>query len=92
MSVQLRTRTPMLRPRRLRQAIALLAVALLAASAQGCATQPTSLYAATNPADPTAKIPAVRYRSTLGPYRSERPVEPVPWREQNERVAPAPKQ
>jgi len=27
----------------------------------------------------------------IGPYQSQRPVEPAPWREQNEQIAPAPK-
>ena len=44
-----------------------------------------------NPADPRAPVPRVGYRSTIGPYRSRRPVEPAPWSEQNQRVAPQPK-
>ena len=38
-----------------------------------------------------ARVPATAYRPVLGGYVSQRPVEPAPWREQNERVAPAPK-
>jgi hypothetical protein len=44
-----------------------------------------------HPADPTVPVPAVRYRSTIGSYSSQRPVEPAPWGEQNQRVAPQPK-
>ena len=33
---------------------------------------------------------AARYESALGGYVSRRPVEPKPWREQNERVTPRP--
>ena len=49
-------------------------------------------YGGPDPADPEARVPAVRYRSAVGPYERLRPVEPAPWREQNERVAPKPKQ
>ncbi len=38
-----------------------------------------------------ARVPPSAYRSTLGSYTSQRPVEPTPWREQNERIAPSPK-
>ncbi len=39
-------------------------------------------------ADPDVRVPPATYRSVLGGYRSQRPVEPTSWREQNERVAP----
>lgn len=41
-----------------------------------------------HPADPSVAVPGVRYQSTLGSYVSRRPVEPGPWRQQNEQVAP----
>ena len=44
-----------------------------------------------DPSDPGARTPPVGYRSTIGPYRSQRPVSPAPWGEQNERVTPQPK-
>lgn len=44
-----------------------------------------------DPSDPSAPVPAARYQSALGAYERQRPVEPLPWREQNERVAPQPK-
>ena len=66
----------------------LAAVALLLA---GCTDAPRSPVAGKDPADPGARAPRVGYRSTIGPYKSRRPVEPAPWREQNEQVTPAPK-
>jgi hypothetical protein len=45
-----------------------------------------------DPADPAASTPAASYRPVLGGYVSRRPVEPAPWRERNERVAPSPQQ
>lgn len=65
---------------------------VLAALNAGCANVPPRPLIGADPADPAARVPAVRYRSTIGPYTSQRPVEPSPWREQNERVAPEPKQ
>jgi hypothetical protein len=44
-----------------------------------------------DPSDPSARVPAAAYRSTLGDYRGQRPVEPKPWTEQNQHVAPADK-
>ncbi len=68
------------------QVFAVLALALLV---QGCAA-PIPL-AGPNPADPGVRVPAVAYRPSMGKYPSQRPVEPSGWREQNERVTPAPK-
>lgn len=65
-----------------------IAIALLLA-----ACKPVSApYAGADPADPSVAVPPARYQSTLGGYLRQRPVEPAPWREQNERVAPQPKQ
>ncbi len=44
-----------------------------------------------DPSDPSVPVPPVRYQSSLGAYERQRPVEPAPWREQNERIAPQPK-
>ena len=41
-----------------------------------------------HPADPQARVPATSYRTVTSGYESRRPVEPLPWRELNERVAP----
>jgi hypothetical protein len=56
----------------------------------GC--MPTAVpLAGADPADPGAKVAGVGYRSTVAPYTSLRPTAPSSWREQNDRVAPAPK-
>lgn len=61
---------------------------LLAFAITGCGKNPVPLPAA---ADARAPAPPVSYRSTTSPFNSRRPVEPAPWREQNNSVAPAPK-
>jgi hypothetical protein len=73
------------------RAIRSLTMLALAVSAAGCWTTPPSPVVGPDPSDPRARTPAVGYRSTVQPYESRRPVEPLPWREQNERVAPPPK-
>jgi hypothetical protein len=67
---------------------ALLSTLLLAA----CTAAPPAPVAGPNPADADARVAPAAYRSTIAPYESRRPVEPVPWRERNERVAPPAKQ
>ena len=67
--------------------LAALSLALLAAA---CAELPRP-FSGPDPADATARVAALSYRSTIGSYASQRPAEPAPWREQNERVAPQPK-
>jgi hypothetical protein len=63
----------------------------LALSLAGCTDAPTAPVAGADPSDPGARAPPVGYRSTIAPYKSQRPVEPAPWGEQNQRVAPQPK-
>ncbi len=74
-----------------RRGAAALAALALAAIAASCAAPPPTPYAGPDPSDPSARAKAVGYRSTIAPYESQRPVEPKPWREQNDQVAPAPK-
>jgi hypothetical protein len=62
---------------------AVLAIGLLGGCAAGSAP-----VAGPDPSDPNVRVRPVGYRSTLGPYTSQRPVSPVPWQEQNQRVAP----
>jgi uncharacterized lipoprotein YajG len=69
-------------------AAVLAALALLA----GCAGAPNSPFVGADPSDPAASVATVGYRSTIAPYRSQRPVAPASWREQNRRVAPAAKE
>ena len=75
--------------KRLMATIGVVALCLLAAA---CVTTPAEPYAGRDPSNPSVRVPAIGYRSTIGRYTSQRPVEPAPWREQNERVTPAPKQ
>src|SRR5262245_41052726 len=64
----------------------LLAVPLAALNA-GCWAVPPAPVAG---ADPSAHTRSVEYRST--PYKSQRPVEPKPWQEQNQQVTPPARQ
>jgi hypothetical protein len=70
---------------------ALLLLFVLAPLTPGCSGAPPAPLTAADPSDPVARAPPVGYRSTIGSYKSQRPVEPAPWGEQNERVAPRPK-
>lgn len=68
--------------------------AVLAAGAfliQGCAATPPRPFDGDNASDPGVRVPPAAYRPVLGNYSSQRPVEPLPWRERNDRAAPAPK-
>lgn len=69
----------------------ILAALLVAALLAACAAAPPSPLAGRDPSEPDARTRTVSYRSTIAPYASRRPVEPKPWQEQNERVAPAPR-
>lgn len=74
---------------RLAPAIGVVALCLLSAA---CVTTPHEPFAGPDPSSPSIRVPLTGYRSTIGRYTSQRPVEPAPWREQNERITPAPKQ
>ena len=65
-------------------------MAVTALTLGGCMPMVVPLAGA-DPADPGAKVAGVGYRSTIAPYTSLRPTAPSSWREQNDRVAPAPK-
>ena len=67
-------------------------ILLLLVPLAACSLAPAQKATAPDPADPSARVPPVGYRSTIGPYASQRPVEPGSWQQQNERVAPAPRQ
>jgi hypothetical protein len=69
----------------------LAAVAALSLLIEACTPIPPVPLAGPDPADPRTRVPAVAYRSPIGPYVSRRPVEPSPWQDQNDRIAPAPK-
>ena len=65
-------------------------MAVMAVTLGGCMPATVS-QAGADPADPGARVAGVGYRSTIAPYTSLRPTAPSAWREQNDRVAPAPK-
>lgn len=69
--------------------LALVSTAVTAFVLAGCA-QPALPLAGADPADPTAKVAGVGYRSTVAPYTSLRPTAPTSWRDQNNRAAPTP--
>jgi hypothetical protein len=75
---------------RSRSGILLAGVAVAAITLGGCMPATVALIGA-DPADPGVKVARVGYRSTIAPYTSLRPTAPAPWRQQNERVTPAPK-
>jgi hypothetical protein len=79
------------RMRSIRRFAALAAAASAALLMQACSPPPPAPFAGPDPSDPRARVPAVAYRPAVTPYASQRPVEPLPWREQNDRIAPAPK-
>src|SRR5262245_43770638 len=62
---------------------------VLSLPTNGCSAPPPPV-AGPDPADPGARAPRVGYRPTIAPYSSQRPVEPAPWGEQNQRVVPQP--
>ena len=69
----------------------LLAGAVVAAVTLGGCKPATVALVGADPADPGVKVGGVGYRSTIAPYTSLRPTAPTSWRQQNERVTPAPK-
>jgi hypothetical protein len=80
-----RQRSPI--QRRFRGIVAL----TLAALAAGCTQPPPVSRLGPDAADASVRTRPVDYHSTLAPYEPRRPVEPAPWGEQPERVAPQPK-
>jgi hypothetical protein len=65
--------------------------AIVAAGLLSACLPPGVARAGHDPADPTARVAAVRYKSTIAPYTSLRPSTPTPWRRRNEGVTPQPK-
>lgn len=57
---------------------------------QGCVTPSDTRLAVADPSDAAARVPGTNYRAVTRGYQSRRPVEPAPWRERNDSVAPAP--
>ena len=75
--------------KRIVPAIGVVALCLLTA---GCVATPGKPIAGIDPSAENVRVPSAGYRSTTGGYISQRPVEPGPWREQNERITPTPRQ
>ena len=65
----------------------LISIALLT---QGCAPDSSRVFRATDPSDPSVRVPSTGYRPVLGDHSSGRPVEPAPWSQQNDGGAPTP--
>ena len=61
---------------------------VLAALVSGCAGAPPAPIAGAHPADPQAHVRPAAYQPVIGAYTRERPRDPAPWREKNERVTP----
>lgn len=66
-------------------------LAACALLAQGCAASPPRPIQGADASNPNARVPPAAYRPVLGAYSRQRPVEPAPWRERNDRVAPTEK-
>ena len=77
--------------RALRGVLPLAAILTLCLLTAACFTAPPRPLAGAAPADADAGVKPAAYSSVLGRYTSRRPVDPGPWREQNERVAPTPR-
>lgn len=67
---------------------ALMGVCCLTIVAGCAATPPPSPFAGNDPADAVQPVPSTVPQNYMGAYTGRRPVEPLSWREQNERVAP----
>lgn len=64
-------------------------IGLAAAMLAGCAANAQNrLVAGADPSDPGGPSRPVGYRSVTAGYVSQRPVNPAPWRQQNEQVTP----
>jgi len=70
--------------------VAAFAVAAIAGLPAACSQAPHRL-AGPDPSDPRASVRPASYRPVIGSYAGQRPVEPSPWRDQNDRIAPGPK-
>jgi hypothetical protein len=84
-------RTVLLPRARAVRAVRGVSVAVLCVLASPCFAAPKRPAAGPDPSDPNVRVPSATYRPVVSGYRSQRPVEPLPWRERNEQVAPTPK-
>ena len=75
------------RCRRNKRAGAFTAILAATTMVAGCAEAPKQ-FAGLSPADPSVRVATTTYQPVIAPYKSMRPAEPEPWRQQNEKVAP----
>lgn len=68
-------------------AVKLILTAIPALALGACSVAPVPVHLA-RPADASAPVPAVAYRSVTAGVVSLRPAEPKNWRELNRRVGP----
>jgi hypothetical protein len=68
-------------------------ILIIAAAAllTGC-SDPPDFDASGGPADPGSRVPAQRYVPVTAGTIDYKPVEPQPWKERNQEVAPKPEQ
>jgi hypothetical protein len=66
------------------------AVAMLAALTSACATAAPSRLVAADPSNPLARVPTLKYRTILGTYSRQRPLEPASPQEPNGPGGPQP--
>ena len=74
--------------RRFASALVTGATLSVAAIALSACMPATTQIAGADPADPSARVADVGYRSTIAPYTSLRPATPLPWRDRNDAVTP----
>jgi hypothetical protein len=67
-----------------------LAVAMLAALTGACTTAAPSRLVAADPSNPSARVPTLKYRSTLGTYSRQRPPEHAPPEQPKAESSPEP--
>lgn len=67
----------------------LLVAAAIGSLLAACSSAPASPFGGVDPSDAEASVPPSDYRPVIGAFHSRGPVGPKPWREQNERAAPA---
>jgi hypothetical protein len=68
----------------------LLSTAIVIAGTAEVVTQPPTL-GGRDPSDPSHRVPPITHRPVTSGLRSFRPVEPLPWGGQNQKVTPKPK-
>ena len=63
-------------------------IAVLVTALQGCTGAPAAQAVPPDAANPRARTAPAAYQPVTRGYKSQRPTDPLPWRERNERVTP----